>query len=340
MNTELEYYGFSDFTDLRNKLIALEVLENAIKRNKFDKISLQKYFGLLNDQVEFLFSIFPELKVSQKPSQNKLSEISKHYKTEYKRVQAKLLQNMELWIFPRFRSLIGASCKGMFEGRPVYDIVDSLVMVLVPSIKDHILLLRMFSGEECIGIFGLGGYIAKFIPELAKEPTIFSLPIDGVVMDRNFYELALNSPKRLSIPRYADFVREHIIRIPLMQLAEHDFAVKLFASAIRNISEYLLEYLKILGYSPKTQTLDEVQILSAWRGAMNKMLITRNRFEMISDDALKGIPGILGYEGILEKLDELPLVKDVSIHANLKWVTWARFAIAGYDLVDSLIRIR
>ncbi|MCR8454985.1 MAG: hypothetical protein QXJ52_01960 [Candidatus Korarchaeota archaeon] len=340
MSSELEYYGFRDLVNLQDKLAALEVLENAIKSNRYDRTSLQKYFGLAESHIEFIFSLFPELKTNQKPPHNKLLETYRQYKAEYRRIQAKMLQGMELWIFPKFRSLVGAVCKGMFEGRPISDIIDSLVVILVPSIENNILLLHMFSGEKCVGIFGLGSYIVKFTPEVAKEPTIFLLPIDAIIMDLNFYELALNSPKKLSIPKYSDFVREHVIRIPLAQVAESDFVLRLFAPVMRDISEYLLSYLKVIGSLPKGQTLDDVQILSAWRGAMNKILVTREKFDRILEEVKKGIPGLMGYEGILDKLDELPLVKAEFAHISSKWIAWARFVVAGYDLIESLAKLR
>ncbi len=340
MGNELEYFGFEDFRDIRNKLIALTIFRHALTDNKYDLISLHRDFGLTENEISFLLSLFPELKAHRKPAPHQLQKVLRDLEAEDSNIRAKLLQEMELWIFPKWRGLIGATSKGTFEGRPVREILWAVVTILVPSMRS-IWLYRMLSGEECIGIFGLGGYLVEFIPDRGQEPTRFSLPIDGVIMERHLYETAIESPKRLSVPRFSEYLREHLIRIPLAELVRNRFAAKLFAPTIRKISHWILDFLKVIRKLRNSYTLDDSRILSAWHGSMNKLLVTRNRYEsMLENELLKGVPGVLGYEGILDKLEEIPIVKDPSIHIKSKRTTWLRFAIAGYDLLERLIGIR
>ena len=336
-DSELKYFGFDEYRETRNKLIALTILRQAISNNKYDLLSLRRDYGLTGEELSFLLSIFPELRANKKPSLSNLQRIIKEIEAKNDHAKAKILQEMELWVFPKWRSLIGAVSKGMFEGRPVKEILWASVVILIPSIK-NIWIYRMLSGEECVGIFGLGGYITEFIPEAGKEPTMYSLPIDGVILERHLYETAIESPKQLSVPRFSEYFREHVVRIPLGEVAKNRFAMKLFSSTIRKLSKQILEFLKVVRKLRRRITLDDAYILSAWQGSMNKVLITSRKYEHILENELhRGIPGVLGYEGILDKLNELPIVVDPDIYVRSKRLTWLRFVAAGFSIVEKLI---
>lgn len=334
MRKALETLGFSKIKDMVKRIYLIQVLKAAIERNEFDKFSLMKKYGLNKEDIEYLWSIFPEIKMGKRITSRQVLGYMNELNRKLNMMKSKMLGESELWIFPKWRELIGAVYMGMFEGRPIKEIVWSVVVLIIPSTKE-IFRYRLLSGEECVGIFGLGAYICEFIPERAREPITFSLPLHGVLIEMPLYRRAIESKKVLIVPKYADYMREHLIRVPLGDLITSKFASRFFVTILRKNARQILWFLKtIKKYSMADVELDNVNILSAWRGAFNKILVTKSKAGKLSVDMIKGVPGIVGYEGVLDKIKELPMMYDFEVFISKQQTLWLQFAIAGYDFLE------
>jgi len=333
----LETLGFPKIRDLVRRIYITQALRAAVERNEFDKFSLIKKYGLSVEDIEYLWSVFPEIKIGKKLMSRQILSHVNELNQKLDIAKSKMLGESELWIFPKWRELIGAVYMGMFEGRPIKEITWSAVALIIPSTRE-IFRYKLLSGEECVGIFGLGAYMCEFIPEKAQEPTAFGLPIHGVLIEMPVYQRAIESKKTIIVPKYADYMREHLIRVPIGELVSSKFASRFFGTILRKNAKQILRFLKtIKSYSIADVELDEVSILSAWRGAFNKILVTENRASQLSVDMIKGVPGIVGYEGILNKIKELPMIYDPEVFINKQQTLWLQFAIAGYDFLEKFI---
>lgn len=332
----LEVLGYEAFTKNYDRLLALRIFDHALKNNEYDVNSLKVKYGLTETQIKFLHELFPQLKYHKKPSSAELNKALTNIKNELQNASKELLKSIELWIFPHWRKIIGAKYPGMFEGRPIKEVKWAAVAILVPSERE-IVLFRMRSGEEVIGIFGLGSYITEFLPEKAIKPIYYFLPIHGVILERSVYEATLNSKKLVVAPKYSDFLREDVLRIPLEILAGSKLSIRFFAPTLRKHSTILELFLEAIKKFQRKITMDDVAILSAWKGAFNKVLVSRNAFSNLAPIMLRGLPGIVGYEGILDKLEELIVVHNTEVFEHKIQLLWLRFAIAGINLIEQFL---
>jgi len=333
----LEVLGFGEILDTWYKISVLDVLKSAVENNEFGSFVLQTKYGLHSSDLKYLFSIFPELRIGKKPSPSTIMNRISELRERLRGLSVKMLKDMELWIFPKWRSLIGAVYMGMFEGRPIRDILWSSVAILIPSVND-IFRYRLLSREECVGIFGLGVYTSEFMPERSTEPTRFSMPIHGVLLETKMYEKAIYSKKELIVPKYSEYFREHLIRIPLGELVGSKFASRFFGPVVRKISGVIGEFLDAINMLYITDAkVPNLTILSAWRGAFNKLLVKEKHLQKLSVAMIKGVPGVVGYEGILDKLTELPPVHDPEVFVDRMRLLWARFSVLGDKLLEGLI---
>ena len=322
LDKALEVLGLSKIMDAWYKMNLVGVLKQAAENNEFGQFVLQSKYGLSGDDIKYLWAEFPELRAGKKPSRQAITQKISELNEAIRNASVKMLQDVELWIFPKWRELIGAVFLGMFEGRPIKEITWSSVAVMIPSVKE-IFRYRLLSGEECVGIFGIGVYACEFIPDRAQNPTSFSVPIHGVIMEMPAYERAIYSKKTLVVPRYSEYIREHLVRIPLSELLASRFAPRFFGPIIRKTSRMISEFLDaVKSFSIANVGLDDIMLLSAWRGAFNKFLVTENRLGTLSVDMLKGVPGVVGYEGVLGKLTELPMVHGLDVFVDKIKLLW------------------
>ncbi len=337
MKEYLRAFGYDEILGIWRRMNIISALMVAIDNNEFDARSLHEKYGLSMDDIKFLWDNFPELKVGKKPSKSSITSFLREQEGLYRQKSADILKDMELWIFPKWRELIGAVYLGMFEGRVVKNILWSSVALLIPSVKD-LFIYKLLSGEECVGLFGIGAYVCEFIPERAQESTIYSLPIHGVLMEMPIYNNAISSRKELVVPKFADYVREHLIRIPLYELASSKFAPRFFGPAIRKCNKIISHFLEAIKSSVITNAgINNLILLSAWRGAYNKFLVSEEHVNKLSVAMLKGVPGVVGYEGILNKLEELPPVHESEVFVRKVTILWMRFAIGGFDILEQFL---
>ena len=333
----LKVFGYEEIRDIWSKTSLLTILRAALANNEYDSRSLQERYGLSMEEIRYLWEKFPELKVNKKPSRATISNVARELEGKLREKSAKMLSEIELWIFPKWRELVGAVYLGMFEGRVVKNILWSAVALLIPSVRD-IFRYKLLSGEECVGLFGLGAYVCEFVPERARESTTYCLPIHGVIMETPLYERAISSRKILVIPKFADYVREHLVRIPLYELAGSKFAPRFFGPAIRKTNKIIIQFLKAIKSSEIANAdVDNLTLLSAWRGAYNKFLVSEKHIGKLSVAMLKGVPGVVGYEGVLNKLEELPPVHESEVFKRKARLLWMRFSISGFDLLEQFL---
>jgi len=333
----LEVLGYSKILEAWEKINVLTALRAAIDRNEFDAISLQKKYGFSRKDLEYVWEVFPELKVHRRPTPGAIASRIDELNKMLRDAMVGMLEGMELWIFPKGSCLICGVYLGMVEGSLRRDVLWSSVAILVPSVN-NIFRYRLLSGEECVGIFGIGAYMCEFIPERAKDATTFTIPIHGVLMEMPMYERAISSKKRVVVPKYADYIREHLVRVPLSELAGSKFAPRFFGPAIRENSKAILGFLRSTrAFSVADVCIDGLTLLSAWRGAFNKLLVTESRFGKLSTDVIKGVPGVVGYEGVLDKLRELPMVHNTDAFVDSTRLLWLRLSVAGFSILEQFI---
>jgi len=116
----LETLGFPKIRDLVRRIYITQALRAAVERNEFDKFSLIKKYGLSVEDIEYLWSVFPEIKIGKKLMSRQILSHVNELNQKLDIAKSKMLGESELWIFPKWRELIGAVYMGMYRKQKNY----------------------------------------------------------------------------------------------------------------------------------------------------------------------------------------------------------------------------
>ena len=319
---------------LIEKKRVLEVIKDAMTKNITDIPVLRRDFGLSDDEINWFLSEVAHGKIETVSHMiplidRKLTEIKNELLTEFSR----MLEGYKIYLFTDWRRLIRATWAGAYRGKNVLSIEDSKIIIL--SIDERI--LKSITGTEYIFILGPGVYYVKFMLEGYPSPIEYSRVIHSIIMPVDLFSRAKSSPSR-TFGKFAGYYRKYLATILLdfywSMPNEAKSLARLYARIInenKSMFELFLKAIRKSETAPATE--DDLEFLSLMKESYNRIITTPRRLRYLADEIEAGIPGMLGFEGTLNKFKDLWAI--ISVPEVLRKLNDAqqKFIKYGWDIL-------
>jgi len=330
----LSSFESEKIVELIEKRRVLEVIKDAMTKNITDTSILKRDFGLSDDEIKWFLNEVAKGKIGSISHMiplidRKLTEIKNELLTEFSR----MLEGYKIYLFTDWRKLIRATWAGAYRGKNVLSIEDSKVVIL--SVDERV--LKSITGAEYMFILGPGIYYVKFMLEGYPSPIEYFRVIHSIIMPVDIFSKAMSSPSR-TFGKFAEYYRKHLATILLdfywRMPNEAKSLARLYARIInenKSVFELFLKAIRRSETAPATE--DDLEFLSLMKESYNRIITTPRRIRYLADEIEAGIPGMLGFEGTLNKFKDLWAI--ISVPEVLKKLNDAqqKFIKYGWDIL-------
>lgn len=321
-----------DFLRQRN---ILEVLREALLRNVTNKEILLSDYGITEEEINWFYSeIVGEKDV---PISRLLPIIDKALlliNEKLREIFSSQLKGYKVIIFNKWHELVEAKWVGTYRGRKVARIEDSKVILLVTKELEK----RGVDRKYYRTLVGPGIYYSRFYLENSRHSVNYYVPIQGLIMSKRVLEKAKRSTS-LTHGRFSDHYKKYLITIMLdYNLYDPDEASLLkrlytrIAYENRSVFELFLKAIR----DEKVENIEDLSFLSVLPEAFNRIIISESKFESIESALRGGIPGILGYEGTLDKIERIIGTSLDEILITVKDAR-KRFIMFGWEIIKDFM---
>jgi len=300
---------------LYRQIDALQYLKEAFEQGIKEEDDIIKSIGLTPDEVLEIKSILDtDILTSSLIDKidNKRSDLNK----ELNRKLGVFLANSIIYIYHDWRKALKARWPGIYRNEPVRSVLKSRVLFLsVLEVK-----WKDIAKRDCVGYFGAGVYSTEFVPSHSEKTIDRHVPIDGILLTKNLLNEIFASPPRV-IGSGASIHRELISRIVLGEIISNPRlktqTISLFMSIGLKGKSDSIEFLKSIRSSILSRkSKKDLVFLSALPDFYNKFIVSEEKFMKLMETDIKGEPGVAGYEGALEKLNDLYKIMELDTILN------------------------
>ena len=317
----------------------LEVIKDAVMNNITNPDVLREDYGLTENEIEWFFSEVVKEKFYTTPSQilplveKKMTEIRK----KLKKLRGEALRDLKAIIFPNWRKLISARFPGLYYGKMIRAISRNSIILI--GYKENY--WQDIYGNENAAIFGLGFFYCEFVPATSNTVLNHFEVIHGILMPKAILDKAKNSAPVIR-GRFSENYREFYGLIKLDYYNEpatsRRFLEGLYARIAREYKTLISKAAELIrDDSIVPKDLDSLVLLSALPESFNKLLVTSNKIEELEEKVERGIPGLMGYDPSLEKMNDF--LRNIKVEHIIDEINHIRttFLKYGWDVLSSLV---
>lgn len=300
---------------LYRQIDALQYLKEAFELGIGEEDEVIKSVGFTPDEVLEIKSVL-DTDLLTPSLLNKLDAKKSEINKELNKKLGVFLADSILYIYHDWRKALKARWPGIYRNEPVRSVLKSRVIflsVLEVRWKD-------IANRDCVGYFGAGVYSTEFVASHSEKAIDRHVPIDGILITKNLLNEIFASPPRV-IGSGGSVHRELISRIVVGELLSNPRlktqTISLFMSIGLKGKSDSIEFLNAIRSSALLEKKGkELVFLSALPDFYNKLIVSEEKFMELMESDIKGEPGVAGYEGALEKLNDLYNVMDLDMILN------------------------